>query len=441
VGSGDTFTLGSGGVVTGNVNFAATEGTEGQTDYLAGHGGGVYVKGSTATLVLKAGGKIEGNTATFKGGGVYLETGATLTNNGTIYANGNSDNHVKTYCDYTNLPGDHCNVAQQAPDVWPTGQRYYPNETNLMAKFGTTTVADTFNAIHYYLTGHNDFTSASTSDSNSIIHCGDYKNPGDYIDLPAITVDETTVHDTDMSNGGVSAGYNCHFTDTPMTRITVVGINSFHRRTDQPAGYTDTPHVVFQFANLITPALAMNSNGSNVGGYKESELRAFIVPVDKNYHSSSESGFDAGSASSGAFLKGLEDAVGQDDMLDNLLWAVPRIISDGGDSVPATLDTICDKLWLPTDFEQCGKAFYGNTSENAQNQAFFEHFRDWTSSTMYKFTKSNITNGGYPSYPQDYWFAATRDGSNAWFIVSHAGGLQTTPANWPEYIAPCFCVK
>jgi hypothetical protein len=332
-----------------------------------------------------------------------------------------------------------------------------------MTKFGKTTVADTFNAIHGYISsGHTGFTSTSTSTSNSIIHCGAAKAIGDYIDLQSITVDGTVFHDTDLSHGG-NACPDANFGGTPMTRITVVGINSFNRRAEQPAGYTATPHVVFQFANIVYTH-GMNSTDTNVGGYKECDLRACLVPVDSNYNSSSESGFGTAKAGSGMFLAALEDA----GVPDSVLWAVPRVISHGAKSLdynntnlyptyPATsveeveatpADTICDKLWIATIQEQAGGGYgFSFPTETAQNQALLEHYWNWALTTMYKYTISKVSGDRMPWY----WYASpvapNKMGNNAdKFNVCWYGGATTIPATGVGYsngpgVVPCFCVK
>jgi hypothetical protein len=468
VGSGDTFTLGSGGVLTGNVNYSATEGTDGNAGFLAGHGGAVYVKGSNANLVLKQGGVIEGNTATFKGGGVYLETGAALTNltnNGTIYDNGNTD--PGTHTDYTALPGDQCNVAPQGADLWF-------NEPNLSIKFGKATVADTFNAVHDYINntiaGYSKFTSATTGSrsvgvSNSVIHLGDY------IDLPSLQVAAyytgSAASGGDANNGKIDltntsivpdyagmtwadtaqlSNYKAEY-EGALLRLIVVGVNSFVGKN----GIGSTPHIVFQFQNL--PGVhRMKAGVYNNGGYMKSEIRAYLVPVDSSYHSSSESNFGTAKTGSGAYLKGLEDA----GVPVDLLWPPKQVVSHGGSSFMYT-DTLEDKLWLPTENEMNGYAAdawyywssgqyssypYSETAERGSSQPVLEYY---TESADYKVRQMRRLKYKSTGASDGWRYCESSPRANTsllWCEVylkgmsfSHDTGLVG------DGVAPAFCVK
>jgi hypothetical protein len=465
--------VGSGGVLTGNVNYSATEGTDGNTDFLAGHGGAVYVKGPSGSggkLIVQAGGVIEGNTAAFKGGGVYLETGAALTdltNNGTIDDNGNTD--PGTHTDYTALPGDDCNVAPQGADIWF-------NEPNLMVKFGKTTVADAFNAVHDYINnniaGYSKFTTATTGSrsvgiSNSVIHLNDY------IDLPSLTVtgyptdDEPNGH-IDLTNSDIQIKYdttdvvsNQYGTVTKamsswmnkpdvvakykswyqgkILRIIVVGVNSFNGKGANGAA---PPHIVFQFQNL--PGYhAMNSYTTNVGGYKESTMRAYLVPVD-------------GKAGSGNYLTGLENA----GVPDSVLWAPKQVVGQGGDaSTNQNTDTLEDKLFLPTENEVFGNASdaykfyniwhpgethgpYGASAERV-NAPVFEFY---TESSDYIEREMRRLKYHYSYYRGNmYWLSSASTQDNLCYsIISNFGETETQ--QWAYYAGgygsvPAFCVK
>jgi hypothetical protein len=162
-------------------------------------------------------------------------------------------------------------------------------------------------------------------------------------------------------------------------RLIVVGINSFHSgrgtrlngdaiecaangEADGQYAVTennDTPHVVFHF-QIFPVERRMNEMkldiDTSVGGYRDSEMRRYLVPFD-----------DA--PGSGPFLAGLREA----GVPESVLWAPLRYVSTRGSG-----DTpIQDVLWLPTEWEVFG-GITGSVAaeERADNQTWLEYYAD-----------------------------------------------------------------
>jgi hypothetical protein len=146
-------------------------------------------------------------------------------------------------------------------------------------------------------------------------------------------------------------------------RLIVVGRNSFNTNYSGNTGYAVTannnggPHLVFQFQHI--PVLRrMNETYTNNGGYRESEMRKYLVPATDD---------DA----SGKFLAGLAAA----GVPENILWAPARyLVNDGVD--PSGVDEIKDKVWLPSFWEILGYMDVLTVYETAQNQTRLEYYNN-----------------------------------------------------------------
>jgi hypothetical protein len=240
-----------------------------------------------------------------------------------------------------------------------------PVTASIKEKFGVTKdgkdgVTDTFNALRQYIQG------GGLAPSSTVIRLGDW------IDLEGgLTVDAYPGED---GSGGGGFSYSGPSEDT---RLIVVGINSFQSgRGTFPGGdgttvdgttqngQTDgqytiiendaTPHVVFHFQGIPVER-RMNPTNINVGGYRDSEMRQYLLQK---------------------FLPGLIDATG---IPQDALWAPLRYVSTKGSGDTA----IQDALWLPTEREmsQNGKdsdfdtgLYSDTTDETAANQARFEYY-------------------------------------------------------------------
>jgi hypothetical protein len=275
-----------------------------------------------------------------------------------------------------------------------------PTAPDLLVKFGIKPVSysshnvadikDAFYALHCYINDTTKFNSSTISDTiGNVVHLGDY------IDLVSLTVS------ADTGGGGVYEASNTVLSSGTLLRLTVVGINSFNRRGEQPTDYVDTPHVVFQFQNV--PGIRRANNGRNITtGYKNSEMRSYII---------------------NKYLPGLKTAGVSDDWL----FAPKRKIHYNG---TGTADVLEDLLWLPTERELFYTANYSYSSETANNQAYLEYYNDATKRVKYNKSGTAVI----------YWEASPYY-NDAFCSVSTLGSFT---ANWTDDVvgvAPAFCIK
>jgi hypothetical protein len=292
-------------------------------------------------------------------------------------------------------------------------------EMDLKARFGisasgTQGVTEAFNALHYLISAPNEGDNFTTD-----IHLGDW------IDLDSLTVaryhtgteapDNTNDIDTDTNreNGAIDTA-NMDVTNGKLLRLIVVGIDSFNGKN----GNT-TPHVVFQFQNL--PGYhRMNPTATTVGGYAASEMRTYLTDY---------------------FYPGLTAA----GVPDAVVWTPSRRVWNGftqaerdantHSSANTTVDTITDKLWLPTVWEMFGSNSSVLVYENAGNQTWLEYYTDNTS--RIKYNSSNVA--------ALYWEASpySQSGGGQVFVSCGSGGHNDIgfSANAGFGCAPAFCVK
>jgi hypothetical protein len=258
---------------------------------------------------------------------------------------------------------------------------------------GTTGVNDTFNDIHDYVAGR---TAAQLANDGLI-------QLGDYIDLPSITLDNTTITDQVITPGNLPfPGY-----EGRLLRLIVVGINSFNANGDYTGnGNGAAAHLVFQFQNLVFFD-SMNSTTTNAGGYKESEMRAYIT---------------------GVFFTGLKAA----GVPDSVIWTPRRYVANGGSGATGA-DLIQDQLWLPTERELFGIKTHSTVYETAANQARLEYYT--ISSRRIKHAVYNVSMFAYT-----YW-AASPSGANHFCCVNSLGNTLAMSAGVGNGVAPAFCVK
>jgi hypothetical protein len=313
-----------------------------------------------------------------------------------------------------------------------------PNSDSLKLKFGVTTggstgVRDTFIKVHEYIVA-----GGLNNPSTNVIRLGDY------IDLEAgLTVE---AYGTGTGTGGFTVGAaDLAGNNTPLLRLIVVGINSFHSgrgvkeyigvigttammadiitvNGDNTGQYTqgpaknNTPHVVFQFKNLPTKR-RMEATRTNQNGYLGSEMRKYLVPT--------------GHTGSGRFLDGLIAA----GVPEDVLWAPVRYIANKGYGADG-IHTIEDTLWLPTEREMFGYNSWSNfTWETADNQAHLEYYEN--NSRRDKFT-TYIYRGW------SYFLASPYAGRNSpqFCRVNDGGGpVHGYADDDGDGVAPAFCVQ
>ncbi|GHU02048.1 hypothetical protein FACS1894147_03110 [Spirochaetia bacterium] len=262
---------------------------------------------------------------------------------------------------------------------------------NLMTEFRVGSVTAAFNAIHEFLQTCNGKPNSADVIRSRI-------RTGDYLDLPALTVQ------ADAGGGGFSAVNTSLGEHGTLLRLIVVGVDSFGKtNSGAPA------HVVFQFQNVPVDH-RMNPTVTNAGGYAKSEMRSYLTT---------------------RFLPGMVAA----GLPESIIWAPTRYIANGGEKATAA-DALADKLWLPTEMELFGSNAVSNKAyETAQNQARLE-FYDSTAKRM----KYNLEYNG--DYGMWYWEASPYSASAAYFCnVNSYGDAYNATASAVGGCAPAFCVR
>jgi hypothetical protein len=265
---------------------------------------------------------------------------------------------------------------------------------DLKVRFGISTsgaagVTEAFNALHYLISSPkagDDFTTAIQL--------------GDWVDLDSLAVNADSAGTPNTNYGYIFETANTDLgAHGKLLRLIVVGKNSF-----TGINSNNTPHVVFQFQN-VPGYHRMNPTNTNVGGYAASEMKAYLI---------------------GNFYTGLTAA----GVPDGVVWEPRRAVWNGYGST--TVDTITDKLWLPTEWEMFD-ASISSTYENSGNQAWLEYYTDDLSRIKYNSSNTAVWyREASPMTPLGgTMFADVHEsGFSAGFSASAAGG-----------VAPAFCVK
>jgi hypothetical protein len=227
-----------------------------------------------------------------------------------------------------------------------------------------------------------------------------------------------------------------------LLRLIVVGINSFHSGRGVKADETkistvngedngqytiqdndDTPHVVFQFQD-IPVFRRMDDSGSNAGGYRDSEMRKYLL-----------NGTNYDDVARISFLAGLENA----GVPEAVLWAPKCYVSARITYDAAHLAPIEDVLWLPTAREMLGSSGCSTADETAENQAWFEYY-----DSPVKRKKHDSSSLLYP-----YWEASqlAASVSSSWASISFCVADSNCGYDFHARVwsvlgcAPAFCVK
>jgi hypothetical protein len=362
----------------------------------------------------------------------------TLTSDLSIYSQGDSSATTVFTVKANDTEGFTTTYTVKLIFGWPVNTTASPMD--LKTRFGITTsgiagVTEAFNAVHWLI---------NTPEAGNF---ADIIQLGDWIDLDSLTV--TRYHtgtavpddadgyaldsdtDNDRENGAINEPTNTALGEYgKLLRLIVVGKNSFHSQGSYALGDADqayndaTPHVVFQFQNV--PGIhRMNATDTHVEGYKASEMRKYLVST--------------GDAGSGNFYAGLTAA----GVPDGVVWAPRRRVWNGftqaekdanaTSSTNATVDTITDKLWLPTEREMFGTNTYSSSAyENSGNQARLEYYTDNTSRKKYDRLP----------FTTDYWTASPYHALALRFChVRSFGDSFATNASMVSGVAPAFCVK
>jgi hypothetical protein len=241
---------------------------------------------------------------------------------------------------------------------------------------------------------------------------------GDWIDLGGgLKVSAYGEGQTGANGGEISLA-----ADDPKGRLVIVGINSFRHGKGSGGAYAETAnngveHVVFHFQD-VPGKHRMNAQSSNGGGYEASEMREYLVPVEKN-------GEAVGG--SGNFLAGLLNA----GVPESVLWGPKRHVSAGGNV--STASELSDLLWLPTEREmfengkddEGGGPFSGG-GETAANQARLEYY----------------ASNALRQKSQKSWLSSALYGDSQTFLtLINQGFLEADEANVTDlFFVPAFCV-
>jgi hypothetical protein len=292
----------------------------------------------------------------------------------------------------------------------------YGNIASLKTKFNVATegkagVTATFTALSAFI------------QSGGLTSQPDFVRLGDYIDLEELAVGAygdviDTIALTNTPVTPASVPYPAYA--GRRLRLILVGINSFQARDGYsyaPPAESDhaaTPHVVFQFQNLLTRR--MHSSATNASGYLGTEMRAYLAGANGN---------------NGTFLAGLLSA----GVPGDALWAPTRLIANKGYSLSTGLDVIKDTVWIPSEFEMMGAVTYAETRETAANQARLEYYDNNAKRIKYLFDGTDISKW--------YWTGSPSRTSSEYFCVLGSGGNIDSggKASVPGCFAPAFCVK
>ncbi|MDR2468720.1 MAG: DUF6273 domain-containing protein [Spirochaetaceae bacterium] len=210
---------------------------------------------------------------------------------------------------------------------------------------------------------------------------------GDYVTLPSLSV-------------AVYGGQGTAISGLASQKVKVVGINPY---TDKNLN-TPGAHLVFQFENIVTTR-RMHSD-ANVS-YGETELRRYLTPT--------------GDTGSGNFYTGLVNA----GVPADVFWAPMRVI---GAKYGGAIESLQDKVFLPTFYEVDGTEFGGETSGN---QGRLSAYHD---------ENSRIKSGA--GGIDWWWLASPYSGSSSGFCsVDISGYARYFNANSEGGLAPAFCIK
>ncbi|GHT49060.1 hypothetical protein FACS1894102_3170 [Spirochaetia bacterium] len=279
----------------------------------------------------------------------------------------------------------------------------------VIKKTGKQGVLDTFYALHGLISAPKN-----NDDFSKIVRLGDW------IDLPSLSVlGDAGAAEINITNAPVNSG------NSVLLRLVVIGINSFKDINDNG----NTKHVVFQFENIpVFRRMQLhytdnyNIPANNIAGYSKSEIRSYLT---------------------NRFLTGLTNA----GVPSRILWAPERVVENVHFSDDpwtqangtAVLQTIVDKIWLPSGFEM-GISGYGG--EKAENQASF-YGNDATK--YYNDTnRKKYTTAGANSY----WLASSyyQNQELIDYLTINADGdpdipIVTNVAVNDIGIAPAFCIR
>ena len=163
-----------------------------------------------------------------------------------------------------------------------------------------------------------------------------------------------------------------------------------------------------------TGYFSMNSNNSNSGGWKSSQMRTEICGTNLSYYS-------------GTIIAVIPEA------LRAVLKSVTKYTNNTGNSSAASAVTATtDYFFLLSEYEVFGKITYGNTNEKSK-QAQYSYYRAGNSKVKHKHSSTRTIV---------FWcLRSPRANTSTSFVsVATGGGVSGNNANYSLGFAPGFCV-
>jgi hypothetical protein len=266
---------------------------------------------------------------------------------------------------------------------------------NLMDVLGVSTIAQAMAALRTLCNG------TGTPDFSKLM-VGDYL---DGLDLSAIPAE----------NGGTAGQpWNATYKNN---RIVIAAFNPY-----KGVGDTEVTknHIRFDFAN-VPLRKRMNPTNDNTGGYKATEMRAFLEGVNGDGNGDYAG---ASTVTTGAFLAALKAQLG------DYILPVRRLLSikpaTGGNWAWMTCS-----LWLPSENEIFGANAWGEPGYGDGQKLHVPLYRD---SYAYRIKRYNGSRDWY-------WLSSPQSASAAYFCNALSYGYASyTSASSLGGVAPAFCV-
>ncbi|GMO55685.1 MAG: hypothetical protein Ta2G_15050 [Termitinemataceae bacterium] len=224
-----------------------------------------------------------------------------------------------------------------------------PDNDDLKEKFAANSAEEFFDSLHVYI---------NTEGTN--LETDGFVKVGNYIDLPSLAVDRYN------GAGGFAVTTATDDASNKKLRLLVVGINTYKGKNipdelTEGVKNNNSPHVMFQFQNI--PVVRRNEDpDTNLKGYLGSELRQYLI-----------SSTDSDGANRKSFLSSLNAAGVK---AENMMEVTRKMSNSGIDTAenPIDLDTVTDKLFIPTEMEMFGEMLGASELEEEENQGLFSYY-------------------------------------------------------------------
>jgi hypothetical protein len=243
---------------------------------------------------------------------------------------------------------------------------------------------------------------------------------GDYIDgidLSAIPAE---------NDGSAGQPFNATYLNN---RVVIAGFNTYKSMGDTE---TKKNHVLFAFANI--PISKRMDPTDNIGGYPESELRAFMDGRNGDGTGNYNKGSTA--VTTGAFYHALNAQLGE---LGGYILRIRRTLIEA----PLQLGTSWKwySVFLPSESEMFGVTYYNGTDASGKTTVPYVQSLDGGRIVFPLYQKSGglrikRKNGNRTSY----WLATPHLGSSAYRVVNGSGYCEGGLIKDAHNCSPVFCV-